>query len=368
MKLCIFFLSLCFAFWAQAFPELVRHGYSNCISCHTSLSGGGLLNAYGRALSRELVTQPSFFGQPNAEGSEKIFGALELPENHLVGGDLRVLQTYIDDQQSTRGRFFVMQLAVEYSWQIWERLRAFGSVGRWESRKQNPEPKDYIYSPNYGLELLLTDPESDHRVTLKAGKFTPVYGINFQEHLIATRKILDFQPGQERTALEVGWLNESFTLVATGISLKHQGQDHQKENGGIVQIAVPVGEKSKMGYNFYSTNLKKFHGIFAHIAFSERTYGLFEANQTVAADHELGLVQAFKFGFEKHQGLHFVALQEFSNLSIKNANPKFEAFSVGAQWFPVTHWDLYGLLRKERSTALGNEFSDHVWLIGHYYL
>src|SRR5215510_1649696 len=35
---------------AYALPNMIRLGYPNCVSCHVSPQGGGLLNAYGRGI------------------------------------------------------------------------------------------------------------------------------------------------------------------------------------------------------------------------------------------------------------------------------------------------------------------------------
>jgi hypothetical protein len=66
--------------------------------------------------------------------------------------------------------------------------------------------------------------------------------------------------------------------------------------------------------------------------------------------------------------VHLVAFQEYSNLDMEKSNPKFEAYSAGAEWFPHPHWDFYGLYRRERDTGVGNDWQDVVWLLGHYYL
>lgn len=353
---------------ARAFPEMVRHGYTHCTACHTSINGGGLLNEYGRSLSGELLSQKVLFGKAVQEGDEKIFGLFDLPEGQLIGGDIRLLQTFVEDKASQRGRFIIMQVALEYSVQITSWFRSFVSVARMEPRKPEPSPSDFVTSPNHGFEFLLTHPESSQRATLKLGKFIPSYGIQFQEHTIATRKYFDFQPGQERVAAEFAWTNENYSVVATSILAQTNFNTNVAEKGGALQLTTSVGEKSKFGINYYQTDLRKILGLLSHISFSERVYGLLEVNQPIALNGDRGLVEVFKLGYEHQQGLHFVGIQEFANLNTENSNPKFEAFSVGSQWFPRPHWDFYGLYRKERNTVSGNDFNDQIWLIGHYYL
>lgn len=352
----------------MAFPEMVRHGYTHCTACHTNINGGGLLNEYGRALSSELVSQKVLFGQPVKEGDEKVLGFLDLPEGQLVGGDIRLLQTFVEDKQSQRGRFIIMQVALDYSAQITSWFRGFASVARMEPRKQDARPSDFVTSPSHGVEFLLTPAESAKRATLKLGKFMPSYGIQFQEHTLVTRKYFDFQPGQERVAAELAWTNENYSVVATSILAQTNFNTNVKESGGIIQATSSVGEKSKVGINYYQSDLRKIFGFFTHIGFSERVYGLLEVNQPISLAGDSGLVEVFKIGYEHRQGLHLVGIQEFGNMNIQNSNPKFEAFSLGSQWFPRPHWDFYGLYRKERNTLNGNDFSDQIWLIGHYYL
>src|SRR5262249_45092482 len=40
---------------ASAYPTMIRHGYTQCASCHTDPSGGTLLTEYGRAQSELLL-------------------------------------------------------------------------------------------------------------------------------------------------------------------------------------------------------------------------------------------------------------------------------------------------------------------------
>ena len=41
---------------AQAYPWMIKHGYTNCATCHADPSGGELLTAYGRVLSEEVLS------------------------------------------------------------------------------------------------------------------------------------------------------------------------------------------------------------------------------------------------------------------------------------------------------------------------
>lgn len=363
---------------AWAFPEMVRHGYTQCITCHTSHVGGNLLTEYGRSLSRELLSQPTLAGKESAEGDEQFMYGLVAPPKWLtLGGDIRTLQLFVESKDASRGRFFIMQVDLDASVQLGERWRAFASIGRIEARETDAVAEDFVGSPRHGVEYLFTHPEAENRVTLRVGRFMPAYGILFPEHTFVTRTLLDFGPGQERYAAELAWNNEKTSVIATGIGARLEGKDTEDETGGILQVAHGVGEGSKVGVNYYNSRredlagakfTREIYGAFAHIGFTKQWYALLDVNRPKSSTEKWGLVETMKLGYEVHQGWHIVGVQEFANLDSEKSNPKFEAYGIGTQWFPRPHWDFYGLYRKERNTAAGNDFSDVVWLIGHFYL
>src|SRR5690242_17806457 len=91
-------------FWSSmslCFPEMVRHGYNNCITCHVSPSGGGVLNHYGRSLSLEVM---SFSG---SEGEEQLLGFVKTPYWLNVGGDVRSVQYYTNTPTVIAAQFFL---------------------------------------------------------------------------------------------------------------------------------------------------------------------------------------------------------------------------------------------------------------------
>ena len=66
---------------------MVRFGYSNCITCHVSPSGGGVLNQYGRELSKEIL---STWG---AKGEQYFsYGIVKLPQSVNLQAFVRALQ------------------------------------------------------------------------------------------------------------------------------------------------------------------------------------------------------------------------------------------------------------------------------------
>jgi len=76
---------------ASAYPTMIRHGYTQCASCHTDPSGGTLLTQYGRAQS-ELLLSSRWGAAKEAEpaaASKFLFGLLEVPDPVALGGWVR---------------------------------------------------------------------------------------------------------------------------------------------------------------------------------------------------------------------------------------------------------------------------------------
>src|SRR5690349_15571775 len=78
---------------AHAYVWMVRHGYTTCATCHADPSGGGLLTQYGRAQGELLLrTQYAKKDQDDPGAAAKfLWGAIDLPDNVLLGGDFRSL-------------------------------------------------------------------------------------------------------------------------------------------------------------------------------------------------------------------------------------------------------------------------------------
>ena len=362
---------------ALAFPDMVRHGYVHCTACHTSLAGGNLLNEYGRALSREVLSQSSLGGRPVVDGDENfLYGFYQPPKDLLLGGDIRILQLFSESKTASRARFFIMQVDFDALYEVSKRIKMFFSVGRVEPQGADSTAQDYVASPRHGIEILFTAPDAENRIALRAGRFMPAYGIGFAERTFVTRRLLDLMPGQERYAAELAWNNASTSLIGTALFSQAQANETKPESGGILQVSQAIGENAKVGVNYYQSELetakikftRRSMGAFAHMAFNKDWYGLLEIDRFKGVENTWGLMDTFKLGYEIKQGVHLIGVHEFSNRDIENAKLKYEAYSIGAEWFPRPHWDFLGLYRRERNSAIRNSFDDVVWLVAHFYL
>lgn len=367
---------------AKAFPEMIRHGYVNCTVCHTSLVGGNLLTPYGRSLSKELLSQPTLLGRNLGDGTESLLhGFAEPPEWLTAGGDLRLLQTMTESKQASKGRFMIMQVDLDFSAQVEPHTRLFASLGRIEPRVENATAKDYVTSPRYGFEYVFKEPPpdsevDDHRIALRVGRLMPAYGILFAEHTFASRSYLDFGPGQERTAAELSWTYGMHSLIATAVLNQNVGNQNKKESGGILQASTALARTYKIGLNYYDTLRddgagswrRKIYGVYGLLGFTPDWYLLFDLNRPQRSDGKWGIVETTKLGHELWQGFHVFAVHEFANLNSEEPDPKYEAYSLGTQWYPAPHWELYGTYRRERNSSLSQDFQDALWFLGHYYL
>jgi hypothetical protein len=363
---------------ALAFPEMVAHGYTHCTACHTNVAGGGTLSEYGRNLSRELLSQKTLNGKEAPEGDEKfLWGTAQLPNWLKLSGDIRTLQLLSESSVASRARFMIMQVDLDADLDLTPWLHSFVSVGRIEPRVDQPEAKDFVSIPRAGFDFALSPEDSSDRWNLRLGRFLPVYGIAFAEHTLVSRRLLDFGPGQERYGAELSWLSEHASVAATFIALQANGNQNRKERGGILQYSHSLGEKAKFNLSYYQSlreaspgvdTTRQVFGASVITRLPRDWYAMLEIDRPKDATSKWGLIEVLKVGNEIFQGLHAIGIQEYSNTDFEQANPRFESYGVGVEWYPRPHWDFSGIFRRERNTAIRDEFDNVVWLIGHFYL
>lgn len=359
---------------AYAYPEMIRHGYVNCMACHATRQGGDLLSDYGRELSKELFSRnDSIFKSPNAE---KTYWQIETPEWLRVGVNVRLLQTMTENSVASKGRFMFMQVDADFLGRVTNEIQLYASVGRFEPPNANSEWRDFIYVPRVWASYSKNWREGAEGASLRVGRFYPVYGINIAEHPYVTRRYLDFNPGQERVSAELSWSNENYQVIATGLVQRANFEKYDEEKGFVLQMSKVIGKSARAGLNVYRSQWtqnsisqdKSFEGAFALIGWTSEWSTLFQADKINFPDGKTGFVELLKLGYEYTQGVQLFATQEYYNPDTEKTDPHVEAYGVGIQYFPFPNFDLFATYKKHKDSSQLNEYQNLVWIIAHFYL
>ena len=374
LKLLLFLISILRINLVFAFPEMVTHGYINCISCHASPNGGGLLTPYGRALSKELLSAKSSEKIKNDEQFLK--GWFKQPAKVDMGGDIRFLQMFMDNKYETSGRAILMQADLEAQYTIDSRTRILATAGRLETGSTPKKLTDTFISRRHWLNLLIGPEENKEIFQVRVGRFFPAYGLNIAEHYSVTRRGLGFDQAQETYNAEISYIGADWNVFGTVITGRPDKKELDRESGGAIQLSKAVDSKSKIGVNFYSGNganhssadRRTLTGLYGIYSFAPKLYTIFEFDRSFSPKKSYGYFEYGKIGYEYFQGFHVFLSGEFAKPSALKFDKKIEALNLGIQYFPWVHWEVSGTVRTEKNTFVSNESSNILLLILHCYL
>lgn len=358
---------------AWAFPEMVIHGYGNCISCHSSPTGGGLLTPYGRALSKELLSTKS--KGPAESGSEQFLkNWFTPPKNILIGGDIRFMQMFLDNQHETSGRNVLMQADIESQIAISPKIRILASAGRQEI-SNSKKITDFFISRRHWISFLLGK-EDLEKYQLRIGRFFPAYGLNIPEHTTVTRRGLGFDQNQESYNIEYSYLGEDWNINLTLVAGRPDKKELDREEGGVIQASYNFKNNSKFGINLYTANgtnhlsgdRRTMGGVFAIFSLKPKLSTLIEIDRSSTPKKSYGIYEYIKIGYEYAQGVHFYLSAEYEKPSLLKFNKKIEAANLGIQYFPWVHWEANSYLRYENNNLITPTKNKIFIFLLHYYL
>ncbi len=343
---------------ANAFPDTARHGYVNCSTCHVSPSGGGLLNNYGRSLSRELM---STWGYKDEE--LPLHGIISIPDkfiqNFAIGGDSR----YISRRQRTPTRNtdegFLMQAQLRAAL-LFEKFKFVAAIGRIENPRKSQ--KVVLDTPEY--YGLWTPKEEVH---LRLGRFQPTYGLRLPDHGLWIRSETSFGPWIERDTAEVLIEGESTTVSLSGFQSTAATDITRQATGYTGSIYQTIGEKNRFGLSAMTsegqgirTKLLSAHAI---VPFSEKFYGLTEFTRISELDslHDVGFA---RLGYEIFKGFTPIIQGQIKNDRVTSSRNESKT-GGGLIWLPRPHIEFMVVFENLKS-AKGN--SSENYLLFHYYL
>ncbi|MCB0378576.1 MAG: hypothetical protein KDD33_08800 [Bdellovibrionales bacterium] len=361
MKFIFFFLLLLLITEESfGFPQMIRHGYNRCTSCHVSPRGGGVLNDYGRVLSREVLSAWGYEGEeqwhfgaikPNYEKESRVF----------VGGDFRALQSYYNDKSVTQGRFIRMQEEIEVAGQWGDTKVAVRGGG-----DTTLESRPWYFNSYWVYQRMLSS------WTARLGRFTPRFGVNSPEHIFSTKGNLGFGYQSERDTFELAYEQETWEVIASQSFGKNKAGEEMSAT--FLQANWLPSRKVQMGFNLqkeYKNDESQSFGFHSLLGFSERFYGMSEviwSDRLIGGVREGGLYEFSKIGYELAQGLHVIFIQDFNKKNFSRNGQSVTTIGGGFTIFPRPHFEFQAIWSQRKIEARGQEWADFAWVMMHFYL
>jgi hypothetical protein len=351
---------------AYAFPDTARHGYVNCGVCHVSISGGGTLTPYGRALSAEFM---STWAQED-EG-QPLHGAVKnIPESLLVGGGFRSVQTYADNPRFKQGRYFLMQSELELGWTT-ERVTALASFGL---NINSPDTKDDDEWESARHFIIVNFSEN---ISVRVGKFMKNFGLTIPNHTTQIRRGLGWDEFSETYNAEVNYVTENYLVSFTGIGGRPDDDEVDSEKGFAVSGQyLSLKPNIRAGGSYFSgratddTEREIFGPNFVWgITQSLYLQGEYDWVRVAPATGELleGYATFTQAGYEVLRGLDLTLMHEMKKNDRQDSELAFQGYGPGIRWQPRPHFILTGQWQKQK-TPLYAKAVDGAFFVLQYWL
>ncbi|HEY8270676.1 MAG TPA: hypothetical protein VIG33_07280 [Pseudobdellovibrionaceae bacterium] len=350
---------------AYAYPEMIRMGYVNCTACHVAPNGGGLLTDYGRSISSEVL---STWAVPKEE--QPGHGFLPEPPAWLkFGGDIRLIQTYVDNAQATATSSFPMQTDLDLGLnfeKIWY-VQSFGLQG---GPSQAPDQGKFVSHHFYALF------NWNDEVYSRGGKYLLPYGLNIPDHTSFIKRNLGFDEGQESYNIDIGSNSEKWnTFFALSFGRK-DNNSVDLEKGGSLQVGYNLGDTHKISGSFaYLKNgnsqryllgpqiLWGFNSRWVFLGeYDYQEKSLEGATKVV----EKGVVTYSRLQYEWTKGFHSYLLHQFSYLDFTQLRTRVNSSGVGVLFYPRPHFEFSAEVDYSETAEI-NAYNTVAWALAHYY-
>jgi len=361
---------------ASAYPWMIRHDYTGCVTCHADPSGAGLLTQYGRAQSDVLLRMHYFSGQAEEPSSTAgtAWGLVTPPDWLLAGGSLRELYMYSKpDGQKALTAAVLMQADLRAQIRVGG-FRASGTIGVVQSSASRASVAGGVVSREHWIGYGFDDDAG----LIRAGRINLPFGLRMIEHTMFVRSATrtDINDTQQH-GLAFAYSTDLVRMEVLGILGNYQiSPDAYRERGysGYVEIApaerVAVGLSSlvthaKRDLYLQVPNTRQAHGTFLRASPWRPLVLMAEADLVVSSptgvDSLVGYASLLQADVEPIQGLHLIGSVESYK---KRANEgQSWATWLGSGWFFAPHADVrFDFIRQ--SDVVGNGRLNSTSLLG----
>ncbi len=352
---------------AHAYPFMIRHGYTQCATCHTDPSGGTLLNEYGRAQS-ELLLSSIYGGGDQLSDSEeteptagRFLGFAALPSWFRLGGWVR--EGYI--WNAVDGRIVdrrLLQMRADVGADL--RIGAFRAAAELGYSSADATPFTQLAQitrsttgPNLiGREFWLGVETSGGDGLLRAGRINIPFGLRNLEHTSFVRLATQTDANDDQTygvAFAISkrtWRAEVMALLGN-LSVH---PDAYRERGGAGYLELSLAPTAAVGISALAARtdaslvtrhptLRQAYGGFARVSPWQPLVVQVEADlvlnkQLGGGPQDVGHAEWLQTDVEVFRGLHLIGALEGRKTG---ATPVLEKGAWGGLWwFAVPHLDV----------------------------
>ncbi|HET6980740.1 MAG TPA: hypothetical protein VFI53_01295 [Myxococcaceae bacterium] len=361
----LFLLGLSASGSAHAYPFMIRHGYTQCSSCHTDPSGGTFLNEYGRAQSELLLSSfpagsddasDDVQGEPTAG---RFLGFIPLPSWFRPGGWVRegYIWNAVDGKIVDR-RALQMRADLGVDVKIGA-FRAAAQLG-YGSPEGTPRLAQITHSttgPNLvGREFWAGVETFGGDGLLRAGRINVPFGLRNLEHtsFVRTATQTDFNEDQTYgVAFAISrptWRAEVMALL--GNLSVHPDAYRERGLAGYLELSASpttafgisaLAARSDASLTTHRPTLRQAYGGFARLAPWRPLVFQLEAdlvlqNQLGSGIQDVGHAEWLQADLEFVRGLHlFGALEGMKT----GSTPELQRGAWGGVWwFVIPHLDV----------------------------
>ena len=341
-------LILLFALPASALPKFAARMGATCKSCHVNPTGGGLRTVFGAtSYAVEDLPVPSWQEAYGLEGFSP-----QLNDFISVGADVRTLYFSAQSTPSDRNSFFQMQTDLYIAAHLAKNTHLYFNKG--------------IGSRFEAFAIAGVLPLNGY---VKAGWFTPAYGLRLDDHNIFVRsKTLFFGNGGQDAGLEVS-ISPGF-LTLTGAVSNGTPSDRDDNRSKAILGRAESGFKIapfniRLGANYYNnafvSGITTLYGGFLTASLSGNLTLLAEVDQMkdyVGPTNTVttGMVSSVEIDYVLTQGLDLKLGYDFYDPNIKRKTGSESRYVVGFELYPLSGIELRPLyvINKENPVDLRN--------------
>jgi hypothetical protein len=320
---------------ASALPTMIRLGYSDCVSCHLSPQGGGLLNEYGRGIDQaQSLRGGEYTPLDDNAGPTRLFGRRITQDVRSV---IQFQSTYTADQPAAT--VFRPRLMYRNVTEVSGRLKLFASVtGETQSATRPSRAYDSGARPSSAfVNAALVQVRVRDGLDLSAGRDQLPVGINIPDLGVFVRSRNRLGYYDAPTQLKLFWSGARYHVTPYAfVDGRNEPADERESGGGTLVEFDPIGkQRTIVGLTLQQTTARtgdrRMAGGYIRLGFG--AWGLL-AEHDVTRRTRTALVSADSIGQQASFAQLFWATREWLVVSaigesLRVADPFPERLAAG---------------------------------------